>query len=203
MSKQTNQANLTHSNVCSAASSRTAESSHYYEHGTDGYDSICTSATERIDEILSSEVPNTSSASTAKTIEEILTTEGFYLGLPNGNSMWPLLRHQKDQFLVVPAKEALKINDIALFRIGKKHILHRVIGFYEGGYVMRGDNCINCEYVPHQQVLGVLWGFYRRERYIEWNHKTPCNLYCRFLPCLFLINKTKEGIRKALHRMMR
>ncbi|MGN0261916.1 MAG: S26 family signal peptidase [Eggerthellaceae bacterium] len=93
-------------------------------------------------------------ASTSKTIEEVLSTEGYYLGLPNGNSMWPLLRHQKDQFLVVPLTEPLKKNDIALFRIGEKHILHRVVGFYDGGYVMRGDNCINCEYIPHQQVLG-------------------------------------------------
>lgn len=203
MANQSKQTSLAQSNVRNAALSRTAESSHYSAHGIDGSDSICASTTERIDEILATEDPNTSSASTSKTIEEILATEGFYLGLPNGNSMWPLLRHQKDQFLVVSAKEALKINDIALFRMGKKHILHRVVSFYDGGYVMRGDNCINCEYVPHQQVLGILQGFYRGERYIKWNHKTPCNLYCNFLPCLFLVNKTKAGIRKALHRMMR
>lgn len=147
--------------------------------------------------------PNISSTPTLQTIEEILATEGFYMGLPNGNSMWPLLRHQKDPILVVPIKERLKIDDIALFRIGQNHILHRVVDFYDCGYVMRGDNCISCEYVPYQEVLGILQGFYRKDRYIEWDQRMLCKLYCRLLPCLLGINKVKTGIRKTLQRLKR
>lgn len=100
-------------------------------------------------------------------IEGVLQAEGFYVGPPVGVSMWPMLRNRRDAMVVVPAPERLKRYDVALYRRGQKMVLHRVLSLYEGGYVICGDNCIALERVPFDQVIGVLKGFYRDNRYVD------------------------------------
>lgn len=103
----------------------------------------------------------------ASSIQEVLDAEGFYAGPPVGVSMWPMLRNRRDAMLVVPAPERLKRHDVALYRRGQMMVLHRVLGLYENGYVICGDNCIALEYVPFDQVFGVLRGFWRDDRYVD------------------------------------
>ena len=121
---------------------------------------------------MSSEHPKTqaeplSSGAGASSIQEVLDAEGFYVGPPVGVSMWPMLRNRRDAMLVVPAPERLKRHDVALYRRGQMMVLHRVLGLYENGYVICGDNCIALERVPFDQVFGVLKGFYRDDRYVD------------------------------------
>ena len=93
-------------------------------------------------------------------IEDVLASEGFYMGPPAGVSMWPMLRNRHDVMLVVPAKGELRRYDVALYRRGGKYVLHRVVGHFdrgsEKGYVICGDNCVTLEYIPCVDVLGVL-----------------------------------------------
>lgn len=86
-------------------------------------------------------------------IKEVLDSEGFYVGPPVGVSMWPMLRNRRDAILVVPASERLKRYDVALYRRGQMMVLHRVLGLYENGYVICGDNCIALERVPLTRSL--------------------------------------------------
>ena len=110
-------------------------------------------------------------ASEPRKIEDVLASEGFYMGPPAGVSMWPMLRNSHDVMLVVPAKGDLRRYDVALYRRGGKYVLHRVVGHYdhgsEKGYVICGDNCVTLEYIPCGDVLGVLCGFYRDGRHID------------------------------------
>lgn len=121
---------------------------------------------------VSSEHPKTqaeplASGAGASSIQEVLDAEGFYVGPPVGVSMWPMPRNRRDAMLVVPAPERLKRHDVALYRRGQMMVLHRVLGLYENGYVICGDNCIALERVPFDQVFGVLKGFYRDDRYVD------------------------------------
>lgn len=93
------------------------------------------------------------------------------MGPPVGVSMWPMLRNRHDVMMVVPAEGELRRYDVALYRRGEKYVLHRVVGHYgkgsEKGYVICGDNCVMLEYIPREDVLGVLRGFYRDGRHID------------------------------------
>ena len=112
-------------------------------------------------------------------IKEVLDSEGFYVGPPVGVSMWPMLRNRRDAILVVPAPERLKRYDVALYRRGQMMVLHRVLGLYENGYVICGDNCIALERVPFNQVFGVLKGFYRDDRYVDCGMSRSYRAYSR------------------------
>ena len=120
--------------------------------------------------------PDPSPASEPRKIEDVLAAEGFYLGPPVGVSMWPMLRNRHDVMMVVPAARELRRYDVALYRRGEKYVLHRVVGHYENGsekgYVICGDNCVTLEYIPRENVLGVLSGFYRDGRHGETCGKT-------------------------------
>ena len=121
---------------------------------------------------------STSDAGTAS-IQEVLDAEGFYVGPPVGVSMWPMLRNRRDAMLVVPAPKRLKRCDVALYRRGQMMVLHRVLGLYENGYVICGDNCIALERVPFDQVFGVLKGFYRDDRYVDCGMSRSYRAYSR------------------------
>ena len=87
-----------------------------------------------------------SSPDEPRKIEDVLASEGFYMGPPVGVSMWPMLRNRHDVMMVVPAEGELHRYDVALYRRGEKYVLHRVVGHYgkgpKKGYVICGDNCV-------------------------------------------------------------
>ena len=100
------------------------------------------------------------------TIEEILLSNGKYVGPTVGISMLPLLKNRRDTIVVTPKSERLKPLDVALYRRGDAYILHRVLKVVEGGYIIRGDNCYADENVPENAVIGVLTEFFRKGKHI-------------------------------------
>ncbi len=74
-----------------------------------------------------------------------------------GNSMLPLLRDRRDSvFLVAP--ENVKKYDIVLFlRDSGEAIMHRIVKYQDGGYIIVGDNQIASEgpVMPSQVVAKV------------------------------------------------
>lgn len=139
-------------------------------------------------------------------IEEVLATEGFYMGPPVGVSMWPMLRNRRDVMLVVPApaNEALHRYDVALYRRGSSYVLHRVVDFYEKGYVICGDNCVSLEHIPRENVLGVLQGFYRDGRYTPCATSRPYHAYAKIWVALFPARRfCKNTGRRAKHLVKR
>ena len=75
------------------------------------------------------------------TIEELIETEGKYVGPTVGVSMLPMLKSGRDSVVIEKKQARLKPLDVALYKRGEKYVLHRVIETREGGYVIRGDNC--------------------------------------------------------------
>lgn len=149
-----------------------------------------------------SAAPVPSPASEPRKIEDVLATEGFYLGPPAGVSMWPMLRNRHDVMMVVPAARELRRYDVALYRRGEKYVLHRVVEHYENGsekgYVICGDNCVTLEYVPCDDVLGVLSGFYRDGRRIDCETSRGYHAYSKLWVALFPARKVCKGASAAV-----
>ena len=95
--------------------------------------------------------------------EKILEETGTLCYKNVGVSMMPLIREGKDVIVINRRpKERLKKYDVALYTrpgvIGRgAYILHRVIGVNpDGTYRILGDNCVGCETVKEEEILGVL-----------------------------------------------
>lgn len=101
------------------------------------------------------------------TIEELIETEGKYVGPTVGVSMLPMLKSGRDSVVIEKKQARLKPLDVALYKRGEKYVLHRVIETREGWYVIRGDNCYADELVPEEAVFGVLTEYFRGEKHID------------------------------------
>ena len=149
--------------------------------------------------------PAPSPAFEPRKIEDVLAVEGFYLGPPVGVSMWPMLRNRHDVMMVVPAARELRRYDVALYRRGEKYVLHRVVGHYENGsekgYVICGDNCVTLEYIPCENVLGVLSGFYRDGHRIDCGTSRGYHAYSKLWVALFPVRKVCKGASAAVRHV--
>ena len=113
-------------------------------------------------------------------IEDVLASEGFYMGPPAGVSMWPMLRNRHDVMLVVPAEGKLRRYDVALYR--------------------RGGKYVTLEYIPCGDVLGVLCGFYRDGRHIDCRTSRGYHAYSKLWVALFPARKVCKGANAAIRR---
>ena len=98
---------------------------------------------------------------TTKNIEQMLAENGFCVTGITGTSMLPMLRQGEDRVLLVRPTFPLQLSTVALYKLGQDYVLHRVIAYRDGTYLIRGDNCAADELVPEQEILGVLSGFWR------------------------------------------
>ena len=104
----------------------------------------------------------------------------------------------------VPAARELRRYDVALYRRGEKYVLHRVVGHYENGsekgYVICGDNCVTLEYIPRENVLGVLSGFYRDGRHIDCETSRGYHAYSKLWVALFPVRKVCKSASAMVRR---
>lgn len=141
-----------------------------------------------------------------KQIEKVLSEKGFFIKTTAGISMKPLFRDRCDRSVIIPVKEPLKKYDVVLYRRGDNLVLHRVIKIKGDTLIIRGDNCINLEYVEKDSVIGVLSAFYRGDK-----HCTTQNffykVYSRFWvsthPVRDIIRKTRAKFGKIYRKIRR
>lgn len=98
---------------------------------------------------------------------DMLDKEGWYITTVKGVSMFPMLRSGVDQILVKKPQARLKPYDVAIYHTPQKYVAHRVLEVHSDHYIIRGDNCTLKEYVQDSQIVGVLSGFWRGEKFIE------------------------------------
>ena len=100
-------------------------------------------------------------------IEALLEREGAYVSVVVGHSMEPMLKERLDTVMVVPCEKRLKKYDVALYRVGDKRVLHRVVKVLPDSYVMCGDNCVILERgITDSDVIGRLERAWRGEKEI-------------------------------------
>ncbi len=137
-------------------------------------------------------------------IEEILEREGVYVSTTVGTSMYPMLRNRRDTIAVRPKSGRLKKYDIPLYRRGDDYVLHRVIRVLpDGGYNIRGDNCVDTEMaVPEDSIIGVLDRFWRNGKEID-PDSAAHRMYARLWVGINPIIRVYRRFRGALSRMYR
>ena len=101
-------------------------------------------------------------------LSEQLNTSGAISFVPGGNSMWPTLKNKGQSVIVAKKTAPLNKFDVALFVHEKAGlVLHRVISVVDGGYITCGDSQFTTENVKEDDVLGVMIGFYVKDKYID------------------------------------
>lgn len=87
-----------------------------------------------------------------------------------GNSMQPLLQHNRDQVVLTKAEAGeLKKGDVPLYiRRSGQYVLHRIVDVQQGVFTMMGDaqTCQEKGILP-DQIVAVAKGFYRKGKYID------------------------------------
>ncbi len=138
---------------------------------------------------------------------EQLEKYGSYLISPKGNSMRPMLRPKKDIVEIHKLNHPAKRYDLVMYTRGAKQqgIIHRVHRVREKDYVIVGDNCWRREYIPREQVAGIVTRFCRNGKWIESDNRLY-RIYVHFWtdlffirgPILFLCDFAKRAVRKIL-----
>lgn len=102
----------------------------------------------------------------------------FVIISTSGVSMQPLLydkgKKNTTQVLVEPVTKPIKAGDLTLFvRQDGKYVLHRLIKVYKNAdgkavlYRTRGDNCMSCERITPDNMLGIVTEIYRKGHTIK------------------------------------
>ncbi len=133
----------------------------------------------------------------------ILAKEGQLVGATSGKSMYPLFRDGKDRAVIIPLPKELKVNDVLLYRkiSTNEVILHRIVKFKAGKPILRGDNLyFNETKIPMDNILGVMKGFYRNDKYYECEKNLSYKLYVFLLrisyPIRYLFKKGFSLLRR-------
>lgn len=136
---------------------------------------------------------------------ETLQNDGKVILTITGTSMLPLLRHRKDRVcLMKPQEQPLKKYDLPLFvREDGKYILHRIVKVTPDGYEVTGDNQCFIEYpVRHSQVICVVQGIFRGDRYISCDGFLYWG-YCRFWVFAYPFRRLYLMGKQFLYRTIR
>lgn len=135
------------------------------------------------------------------TFEAQLDRHGSFTYRNTGVSMMPLLKQGRDLFTVRKKKsgERLKKYDVALYRRGEQYVLHRVLKLVDGGYVIRGDNCLYMENVREKDVIGVMTAYVRKGK----PHSVHDKVFKRYTRRMLLFSPIRIFIGKSKLKLKR
>lgn len=138
----------------------------------------------------------------------LLSENGKITGLATGNSMWPLLRSDKDNAVIAPITRHLRKGDVVLYRkpTTNELILHRIIKITDNELVIRGDNVYYKETeVKTDDIIGILEGFYRNKKYHSVNDNFAYTLYRAYIsisyPLRFFIKKALSLGKRVFNKL--
>ncbi len=138
------------------------------------------------------------------TIEEVLRRDGKFVDVPVGNSMYPLLKHKQTAFVIETLNTKPRKNDVVLFKRSNTYVLHRIVKLQPNGcFRIRGDNCLAYDNVKAEQILGIMTGFYKGDRYIDCNHNIGYKIYMLYYRPLFWVRKAFGYGKRLLKRIIK
>ncbi|MDE7386171.1 MAG: hypothetical protein K2N28_03430 [Muribaculaceae bacterium] len=96
--------------------------------------------------------------------------------MTHGSSMRPLIWGGRHCVTVVPLRSNPMPGDLLMFRDTRGDrevdILHRLVEVRQTGdqfvYITRGDNCLRCEYVSRDKIIGRVTEVHRLSGYRPW-----------------------------------
>ena len=137
-------------------------------------------------------------------IEEIIREQGSLASVIKGVSMRPMLKTDRDVIIVSALTSDLKKYDVPLYRVGKRYVLHRIIGVdtEKRIYIIRGDNTYQKEYVPFDAVIGYLTAFNRCGKHFDVTNKGYM-AYARFWHFIYPLRYFYVSARSKLYSLYR
>ena len=131
-------------------------------------------------------------------LEKTLNELGFICMEFKGTSMLPLFVEGRDKVCIYSYKPEtpLKRGDIILYkRESGLYVLHRIMAIKGEGYVLCGDNHTTLEYdVKPSQILGVAKGYYKYDKYIDFNKSVKYKLYKNTFGRFRVFRKIRHGL---------
>ena len=128
--------------------------------------------------------------------EDLLLKDGRLVYKTRGVSMEPMLRQDRDLVIIEVPSGRLKKYDVALYKRGDRHVLHRVIGVRDGYYLIRGDNTYAKEHVPDEKVIGVLTSFNRKGKTHSVTER-GYRFYVRFWNAIYPLRSIRFHLRRG------
>ena len=134
-------------------------------------------------------------------IETELERYGSIIMTTAGVSMKPILRNRRDSVVIERISDALKKQDLVLFKRPFKnaqnsnYLLHRIIRIRGNVCFIRGDNQLGLEKVPSDWILGRVTKIYRNNKCIDVNsagYKLYIWIWYVIYPIRYLIIKLKR-----------
>ena len=125
----------------------------------------------------------------------------------SGNSMFPLIRHQRDYVIVISPDNSVSVGDIVLLcESGSgRYVMHRVWQLKEGKALMWGDNCgIPDGWFPMDAVLGKIVLVERGKRIIHPNSKKGlrrAKVWHKIRPAYYFVWRMKQRITRRIKRL--
>lgn len=135
------------------------------------------------------------------TIQQELEENGRCLIQTVGVSMEPLL-HNRYSSVVLERPETLGKNDVVLFTRGEDFVLHRIIGEKAGMFLIRGDNCLECDRVSREQIIGVMTGFFNGDAFVDCASDRGYKAYVRTLPLRYLYRRCRALAGRVKRRFL-
>lgn len=132
-----------------------------------------------------------------ESIESVLARKGKIVTTPVGVSMRPMLKNRTDQIVIETLTRPPRPRDVVLFkRPNGQYVLHRVVKAEGDTFVIQGDNCTGEDRVKREQIIGILTGFYRGERYCDCEKSRGYRLYARLWPIVTFPRRALVKIKK-------
>lgn len=122
----------------------------------------------------------------------------------SGNSMWPLIAHNRDSVLLSPCDNVkLKKGEIILFRSSIGHyVLHRISSVKKSGYITTGDGNLHRDaFVPMSNVIAKVTAVYRKGKTInceKWTWKLTFRIWMALFPIRRHLFRLWHYIRKHI-----
>ena len=151
--------------------------------------------------------PDTSRYSAAQ-YRSILQTVGVVLSFTKGVSMRPLIRQGTHYVAVVPLEGEPQVDDLLLFEqcrpAGTACVLHRLIAVEGDTYITRGDNCLGCERIRREDIIGRVSHIYRVGQQEGMSVSHPAYLrYVRLWTALWPLRRPLYWMRGVAYGTMR
>lgn len=103
---------------------------------------------------------------------EQLEKYGYYLSVPRGISMWPMILNKEGIVEIHKLEGEAKRYDLVMYIRGEKQgVIHRVVRVFDDHYLIIGDNCWQYEHVPKEAVKGIAARFFRKGKWYDVDNK--------------------------------
>lgn len=136
-------------------------------------------------------------------IERELEKHGSYASVTRGLSMRPLFKTSRDMVIIKKPTSDFKKYDVVLYTgAGNKYTMHRIIGFKGDTLLIRGDNTYEKEYVPRENVIGILTEFNRKGKH-HTVEEFSFKLYSRFWNFIYPVRYVLYRLRRLLGKIYR